>query len=101
MTTDLHDSDADPRRARIVSLAETLRGHGFDPQVAESDALLGLPRSDGPVFLVRCDRRAIDGGRLWFFSPPKSPLGEADDAHHMDVVVAIKSRLAEPRPEVR
>jgi hypothetical protein len=89
--------ETDQCRERIVALVHALRGHGFDPQVAETDPVLAVPRPAGsPPLLIRCDRRASDGGRLWFYSPPGTPLEQADDAHMMNVVVAVKTRIGAP-----
>ncbi len=93
MTSFDASSDTDQRRARIIALAQILQGQGLDPQVAESDPLLGIPRPGDTTLLVRCDPRASDGGRLWFYSPPGHPIVEADDAHLQDAVVALKSHV--------
>ncbi|TDD73888.1 hypothetical protein E1293_30370 [Actinomadura darangshiensis] len=82
------------RRLRIWALAQSLKSHGYAVEVAESDPLLAVPVAFGSPVVVRCDRRVICGGELWFTFSGGGAVAPADDAHLADVVVAVKGKIS-------
>ncbi|MEU8796158.1 hypothetical protein [Spirillospora sp. NPDC048819] len=80
-------------RLRVWALAQALKSYGYAVEVAESDPLLAVPAASGSPVLVRCDRRAVCGGELWFAFPGGGAIAPAADAHIPDVVVAVKGKL--------
>jgi hypothetical protein len=82
------------RRLRVWALAQALKSHGYAVEMAESEPLLAVPAACGSPVLLRCDRRAVCGGELWFSFPGGAAVAPADDAHLHDVVVAVKGKLA-------
>ncbi|MDL4820918.1 hypothetical protein F8568_045690 [Actinomadura sp. LD22] len=82
------------RRLRVWALAQALKSHGYAVEVAESEPLLAVPAASGPPVVLRCDRRSVCGGELWFAFAGGAPVAPADDAHLQDVVVAVKGKLA-------
>jgi hypothetical protein len=85
--------ETDERRARIWALAMKLKGHGYDPEMDESEPLLTVPSNFDPPVTLRCDARAADSGTLWFYFAPGEPIAPADDAHLVDAIVAVKGRV--------
>ncbi|WP_243726032.1 hypothetical protein [Actinomadura rubrisoli] len=81
-------------RLRVWALAQALKSHGYAAQMAESEPLLAVPAASGSPLLLRCDRRTVCGGQLWFTFAGGAPIAPADDAHLQDAVVAVKGKLA-------
>jgi hypothetical protein len=83
--------DTDPRRARIWTLAQSLKAHGYAVELAESEPVLAVVGSR-PV-LIRCDRRASDDAELWLFNGTTlDPITQADATHLQEAITWVKRR---------
>ncbi|MGI5206436.1 hypothetical protein ACQEU6_33295 [Spirillospora sp. CA-108201] len=93
MTTEASEV-TEARRLRVWALAQALKAHGYAVEIADSLPLLTVPAACGPPVGVRCERRAICGGELWFLFTGGGAIAPAGDAHIPDAVVAVKGQLA-------
>lgn len=85
--------ETDQRRARVWALNRALRAQGYVSEVAESEPLLCVV-ADGASMVIRCDRRATEGGALWFHSPEGHPIAPADTGDLSTAITAVEGRLA-------
>ncbi|SEG89708.1 hypothetical protein SAMN04489712_12436 [Thermomonospora echinospora] len=81
----------DARRQALHGLAGPLRGQGY--AVAVESHHLTVTDDEGRRVEVWAQKRASDGGRLWFVRAGGFPICEAD--RPMDAIVAVKGALAE------
>jgi hypothetical protein len=86
--------ETDPRRAQIWALAQTLKAHGYQAEVAESEPLMVIPAASGSPVQVRCEYRDDCGGEPWFRFVGGAAIAPAGGHHLQDAVVAIKGALA-------
>jgi hypothetical protein len=97
-------TDDDERRTAIWRLQQAL-GRGLITAVAESEPALVVAgnRDEGTrTVTVRCDPRASDGGRLWFWLDPghaAKPLIEADNLADAVVHIHGERQIRETTPE--
>lgn len=93
----LREIEHGERRNKIWQLQQTLTGHDLIAELAESEPLLVVAGDSADGFrsvTVHCDRRASDGGALWFWcdrgqGTEGKPLAPVD--RPVDAVTAILS----------